>query len=138
MDWLCTSHGPVPGDRLYRDAWRNAANILRGEKRRRNRELRSWRLSEDSSTAIMEQESFEQLVDSIRRTLPDKDMQAVFDTWIAGGRPTSAFASALGIAHTAPAEQARRVKREKDRMHKHLRRSVAVQELVQGWLRSRS
>jgi hypothetical protein len=123
---------------LYRDAWRNAANILSGEKRRRYRELRSWRPSEDSSTAIMEQESIEQLVDSIRRTLPDKDMQAVFDTWIAGGRRSSAFARALGITDMGPAEQGKRVKRAKDRLLKHLRRSVAAHQLAREWLQVRS
>jgi hypothetical protein len=65
-------------------------------------------------------------------------MQAVFDIWIAGGRDSSAFASALGITYMAPAEQAKHVKREKDRMQKHLHRSVAVRQLVHGWLRTRS
>jgi hypothetical protein len=86
----------------------------------------------------MEQESIEHLVDSVRRALPDKDMQAVFAIWIACGRDYSAFVSALGITHMSPAEQTKRVKREKDRMQKCLRRSVAVQQLVQGWLRMRS
>ena len=62
-------------------------------------------------------------VQRIFALVPDPKDRAVLRLMLDGERSTSAFAHALGISHLAKREREEGVKRCKDRLIKHIRRS---------------
>ncbi len=122
----------VPLDRfLSQAAWRNVANSVRGEKRRKAREEKSV---EDTESKIVElhpsmgnhnqneaQLQQQRLADLIH-TLENPMDRKVLELQMGGERRTEEFAKVMGISHLSAAEQRREVKRTKDRIGVHLRR----------------
>jgi hypothetical protein len=122
----------VPLDRFLRkNAWRNIANTVRGEVRRRRREQTAAAIA---PLVELHPAVGNDLQDELaRRTaqhqrelaaLPgdiEKEMQRLRH---GGERRTAEFAKVLGIAHLPTSEQRREVKRAKDRIDKILSRKL--------------
>lgn len=114
-------------------AWRNVANAVRGEKRRRWREdefvRRSAGADVEDESALGKLVGQEERADQARRIQQLMDLctsdtdREVLRLRLAGERGTDAFARILGIEHLPPGEQRRGVKRAKDRIDKMIRRS---------------
>lgn len=123
----------VPLDRfLSTAAWRNIANSLRGEHRRKAREEKAHAaygeplvaLDPTAGNLLQQEESAQRRrreveVMQMVRTPAD---QEIVTLRLQGERRTEVFADILGIAHLPAAEQRRAVKRAKDRIDKVLRR----------------
>ena len=123
---------------LKQAAWRNAANLHRGGKRRQEREQR-WTGEIDTSrvadgSALGKLIEGEDLAERDRRVrelmarLADDGDRAVLGLRLYGERNLDAFAIALGITALPIAKQRRMVKQAKDRIDKVLKRA---------WRRSR-
>lgn len=125
----------VPLDRfLSMAAWRNVANSLRSEKRRRAREEKAAQLQpvpdvelrppvgnkeqEEKNQQRHQQQQREELMCRLQDPLERK----ILELRLSGERRTSVFAEALDIQHLPPAKQRREVKRAKDRVDQKLRR----------------
>lgn len=122
----------VPLDRfLYTAAWRNTANSLRGETRRKAREEKAGdayaefavELDPAAGNLLQEenvrrQQQQRELM-SILQDLKDRQIMALR---LQGERRTEAFAKILEISHLPMDAQRREVKRAKDRIDKILRR----------------
>lgn len=118
---------------LTRAAWRNVANSVRGERRRRTREERYGASSavEDvehpSPLGILLQEEEtaerERRIDELMELLPAEADRELLRLRLGGERRTGAFAKVLGITELPIEEQRRAVKREKDRIDKVIRRA---------------
>jgi RNA polymerase sigma-70 factor, ECF subfamily len=128
----------VPLDRfLSIAAWRNVANTLRQEKRRKVREEKA----EESSVAglveldpvvgnlLQKEEAVwqQQQREAVMNVLHNPIDQEIWTLRLQGERRTEAFAEVLGIQHLPLAAQRREVKRAKDRIDKLLRRHVGDQ-----------
>lgn len=124
--------GGGPRAFLKRAAWRNAANLDRGSKRRKRRED-NW--MGDPSTAGVEHRSglgmliqaedqaeLDRRIAELEALLPEAGDRAVLRLRLAGERGVAAFASVLGVAHLSPTEQRKVVKQVKDRIDKVLKR----------------
>jgi len=122
----------VPLDRFLRhNAWRNVANIVRSEKRRRQREgiaagmapvveLHPAVGNPLQNEITKRQQEQEREVASLDEPL-DREVQKLRQS---GERRTEAFAKILGISHLPEADQRREVKKTKDRIDKILRRKA--------------
>lgn len=118
---------------LARAAWRNVANAMRGEKRRRAREERyGARAIREAVEQITPAGILEQKEDAAERRrrvahlmalFPDEKDREVLRLKLAGERRTVEFARILGIDHLPVAEQREIVKRTKDRIEKVIRRT---------------
>lgn len=112
-------------------AWRNIANILRGETRRKTREAKAVEMADQNvvelylPTGNLLQNAVlgtTQGHDELARLLPDPTDQQVFKLKSLGERRTEAFAKAMGIAHLPIEQQRREVKKTKDRIDKIMER----------------
>jgi len=127
------SGGVDPRGYLSRAAWRNAANLWRGSRRRGRRE-KEWatdlavaRVADDSvvGTLIQEEEKAhqERQLAKLMSLLPNESDQRVLRLRLQGERRMESFALALGIGHLSIEEQRSRVKRVKDRIDKVIKRA---------------
>jgi RNA polymerase sigma-70 factor (ECF subfamily) len=122
----------IPLDRfLHMAAWRNVANSLRGEKRRKAREEQASCVFGEPLVALdpaagnlLQEEVAQQQRQQTRlmSMLPNQQDQQILALRLQGERRTEAFAEILQISHLPIAEQRREVKRAKDRIDKLLRR----------------
>lgn len=123
----------VPLDRfLYTAAWRNVANSLRGETRRKAREEKAGHAYAEFAVELdpaagnlLQEEEIEQLhrqqVELMSTLSGEKDRQ-ILALRLQGERRTEAFAKILEISHLPMDAQRREVKQAKDRIDKILRR----------------
>ncbi|MBI3245335.1 MAG: hypothetical protein HYZ50_02375 [Deltaproteobacteria bacterium] len=123
----------IPLDRfLGRTAWRNVANILRGEKRRKAREERAGQenlilaveLDPTAGNLLQKEETVlqQRRQEQLRNVLQDPKDQQILALRLQGERRTERFVEILGIGHLPIGEQRRAVKRTKDRIDKILHR----------------
>jgi DNA-directed RNA polymerase specialized sigma24 family protein len=118
----------VPLDRyLHRNAWRNVANFLRQEKRRKIREEKSAELYPVVELSASAGNPSEDNENSHRRhhllaLLKDTRDRQVLELRLQGERRTSEFAKALGISHLPIETQRLEVKKAKDRISKVISR----------------
>jgi DNA-directed RNA polymerase specialized sigma24 family protein len=85
-------------------------------------------LSVEEQTAILASPVWQQL----RAIVPNPTDQEIVLLMMEDVRPTSQYAAVLGITHLPPKEQARAVKRNKDRLKKWLQRHMHRPELANG------
>jgi RNA polymerase sigma-70 factor (ECF subfamily) len=111
---------------IYRASWRNVADRIDSERRRRHRERRYaqefqrgvvFPCSEDvpSQAATLTQ---------IAGTVIDEGERSALQLWLRGERRTAPLGAALGLAALSAAEQRREVKRFKDRVVKRILRAA--------------
>lgn len=124
----------VPLDRfLAQAAWRNVANIVRGEQRRKAREIKASTSAPAEELVELDVAAGNLLQDQERRrqrqarellqmveNLVDK---RILELRLAGERRTEEFARVMNISHLPKEHQRREVKRAKDRIDKFLVRS---------------
>lgn len=124
----------VPLDRfLAQAAWRNVANIIRGEQRRKAREIKASTSAPAEELVELDVAAGNLLQDQERRrqrqagellkmveNLVDK---RILELRLAGERRTEEFARVMNISHLPKERQRREVKRAKDRIDKFLQRS---------------
>jgi hypothetical protein len=135
---------PAPADAnlrsfLYRAAWRNLHDISKSERARKERE-RAWARDGESTTTVSEEDfdRLRQAIAQIQELLPDDRLRKVFALRAGGERRTSVYADALGIELGEAANAAVVVKREKDRLDKHLRRDVRIRRIAGAALQRES
>jgi hypothetical protein len=122
---------------LQMASWRNVANLVRGEKRRKVREERATTYRQtnvvelDLGAGKVMQEDEErrqrQTVDMFN-SLTDSTDRRILELRLSGERSTEAFAKILGISGLAIEAQRRRVKQAKDRIDKILRRRGGINQ----------
>jgi RNA polymerase sigma-70 factor (ECF subfamily) len=123
----------VPLDRfLQKAAWRNVANSLRGENRRKAREEKAGQEYVESvveldpvvGNLLQQEENVRrhQQQTKLMNTFQNPKDQQIMVLRLQGERRTEAFAKILGISHQPMDVQRREVKRAKDRIDKILRR----------------
>lgn len=122
---------------LQKAAWRNVANSLRGEKRRKAREEKVGQ--EDVASAVeldpvvgnlLQREEHvqrQQQRAELMNTLQYPKDQQILRLRLQGERRTEAFAEVLAITHLSIKVQRQEVKRAKDRIDKILRRHMGDQ-----------
>jgi RNA polymerase sigma-70 factor (ECF subfamily) len=113
-------------------AWRNAANLLRGSRRRGVRE-QLW-ITLETGSPVEDAEALGRLIEAedeserrkqvaeLNALLPDERDRAVLRLRLDGERKVECFSEVLGIGHLPKAEQRRIVKQTKDRIDKVIRR----------------
>jgi RNA polymerase sigma-70 factor (ECF subfamily) len=114
-------------------AWRNVANAVRGQRRRRQREERFGRTLASADVEVggslgklidEEEEAVRhERVEALMSLCADESDRRVLRLRLAGERRTEAFAQALGLENLPAPEQRRLVKRAKDRIDKMIRRN---------------
>ncbi len=116
---------------LQMASWRNVANLVRSEKRRRVREERA---TGDRQTLVVELDPAagkvkqeddgrrEQRKAEMLNSLTDPTDRRVLELRLSGERRTEVFANVLGISSLPMDIQRRKVKQAKDRIDKILRR----------------
>jgi hypothetical protein len=121
----------VPLDRfLAQAAWRNVANLVRGEQRRKVREEKSVGYSGEQNVelhpsvgnSLQNAEQSQEQQAELMQMLDDPMDKKVFELRLTGERRTAVFAQVMGISHLPLAEQRRTVKKAKDRIDVLLRR----------------
>lgn len=123
----------VPLDRfLQKAAWRNVANSLRGENRRKAREEKAGQeyvasaveLDPVVGNLLHQEENVRRQQQQARlmNTLQNPKDQQIMALRLQGERRAEVFAKILGISHRPMDVQRREVKRAKDRIDKILRR----------------
>lgn len=125
----------VPLDRfLSTAAWRNVANAVRGEVRRKARERKVGQADREAAVELgapagnllrEETERHRRQRSELMKKLKDRKDQRILELRMQGDRRTEAFAKILGISHLPADAQRRGVKRAKDRIDKALRRRKA-------------
>lgn len=124
-DQLPTQMGPLVESHLYRASWRNLANTLESERRRRLRDDRYGRMREWSNSDSRSSDTFNATEDTWSRVrllaADDTDLRAL-RLWF-DGASAGAIADALGCSEQSPQQQSAEVKRFKDRIKKRARRS---------------
>jgi len=115
---------------LYRAAWRNVANSLDSEVKRRRRESRyATETAREDATRRMSQfsDSIEgDLMRQILKLATNDGERTALACWLTGERRTEPLAQALGVGVLSIVEQRRTVKQFKDRILKRIRRRVRV------------
>jgi hypothetical protein len=124
---------------LYRAAWRNLRDITASERARKGRE-RAWTAEQAQYTSISVagESRLEQVIALIQELLPDERLRTVFALRACGERRTSVYAAALELEEGDPAEAAAVVKREKDRLDKHLPRDARIRRIAAAALQRRA
>jgi hypothetical protein len=105
----------------------NLLNLLVAEKSHKSVELETLNSvneteGDDIEESLIQREVNDRVMQQIRQILPDPVDQEVALLMISGIRDTSSFAEKLNIQHYDPEEQARIVKRQKDRIKVSLKR----------------
>jgi len=123
----------VPLDRfLAQAAWRNVANIVRGEQRRKAREIKASsapaeelvELDVTAGNLLQEQERRRQRqARELMQMVENLVDKRILELRLAGERRTEEFARVMNISHLPKERQRREVKRAKDRIDKFLERS---------------
>jgi hypothetical protein len=110
---------------LHLAAWRNLRDVAADDRARQERE-RTWAREQGRFTRSSEAVHVElaQPVELIRDLLPNDRLRAVFALTATGKRRTSVYGEALGLDADDAANAAAVVKRENDRLDKHLRRDA--------------
>jgi RNA polymerase sigma-70 factor (ECF subfamily) len=127
----------IPLDRfLAQAAWRNLANIVRGETRRKGREKRAVfdlpcdefvELDPAAGNFLQEEEiRRQQQAAELLEKVKDSVDKRVLELQLKGERRTKEFARVMNISHLSVEKQRREVKRAKDRIDKLLKRSRKV------------
>ena len=119
---------------VARAAWRNIANSLRRERRRRLREAKTADFFDKSVEVpppagnIPWKENLEDRpqLEALAQALTSPADIEILELRARGERRTEVFAETLGISHLPVGEQRRQVKRAKDRIDKQLRRRKTV------------
>ncbi len=128
----------VPLDRfLQMAAWRNVANSMRGEKRRKTREEKAFHAYgeppvelESAVGNLLQKEKNEQRRQQqvkLMTALQSETDRQILALRLQGERRTEVFAKVLGISLLPIKDQRREVKRAKDRIDKLLRRQLGGQ-----------
>lgn len=122
----------VPLDRfLAGAAWRNVANLLTSERRRKRREKKACGEKREGSVALdplarnlqrEEREECEERQAAMFAALAEPRDREILALRLAGVRETAAFARILNITELPPEHQRVEVKRHKDRIARFLRR----------------
>lgn len=113
------------GARMYQASWRNLANLLDVERRRRSRETKYAKLIPTAYTPHPEAELPVEQRDAtttLKFAVSDPE-RAALRLWLGGERRSAPLASALGLSHLAPSAQRQEVKRFKDRLLKRFARA---------------
>jgi RNA polymerase sigma-70 factor, ECF subfamily len=124
----------VPLDRfLALAAWRNVANSVRGEKRRKLRELKALTAVPDEELVELDVTAGNMLQDQekdrqhqaaqLLRMVGNPVDKKILKLRLAGERRTEEFARIMNISYLPKDSQRREVKRAKDRIDKFLQRS---------------
>jgi RNA polymerase sigma-70 factor (ECF subfamily) len=124
----------VPLDRfLALAAWRNVANSVRGEKRRKLRELKALTAVPDEELVELDVTAGNMLQDQekdrqhqaaqLLRMVGNPVDKKILKLRLAGERRTEEFARIMNISYLPKNSQRREVKRAKDRIDKFLQRS---------------
>jgi hypothetical protein len=124
----------VPLDRfLALAAWRNVANSVRGEKRRKLRELKALTAVPDEELVELDVTAGNMLQDQekdrqhqaaqLLRMVGNPVDKKILKLRLAGERRTEEFARIMNISYLPKESQRREVKRAKDRIDKFLQRS---------------
>jgi len=130
--WIFDQTLGVPLNRfLAKASWRNIANLLRNESRRRAREAKTAEMADKNvvelypamgnltqNAALDAKKGLEELA----RLLPDPTDQKIFKLKAMGERRTQIFSKAMGITHLPIEQQTREVKKAKDRIDKIMER----------------
>ena len=115
---------------LQMASWRNVANLVRGEKRRKAREQRAAGDPETSSVELdaaagnvaqEEDQRHRWQMAQMRDVLDNSVDRKILQLRLSGERRTQAYAEVLGISGLAADIQRRKVKQAKDRIDKVLR-----------------
>lgn len=121
---------------LYRAAWRNARDIVASDRRRTERERR-WAAEaahaccgSHEDRAQLGYEDCAEVCGAILCNLPDDRCRTFFRVWMRGEIRTEAYARAIGIQKLSEPRKRKEVKREKDRLVKHLRRNPVIRSLA--------
>jgi RNA polymerase sigma-70 factor (ECF subfamily) len=128
----------VPLDRfLARAAWRNVANSVRGEKRRKLGELKALMAVPDEELVELDVAAGNMLQDQeknrrhqaaqLMRMVENSVDKKILELRLAGERRTEEFARVMNISHLPKESQRREVKRAKDRIDKFLQRRKGVE-----------
>ncbi len=128
----------VPLDRFLQGAaWRNVANLLRGETRRKAREEKAGQdyiepaveLDPVVGNLLQREEKVQHQRQwaELMRTLQNPKDQQILALRLQGERRTEVFTKILEITHLPTEAQRREVKRAKDRIDKMLRRHTGGQ-----------
>jgi hypothetical protein len=113
---------------LYRASWRNVANLLDAERRRRTREAQYARLlaSERArgTQSYTDCDDHSACGDRLAVLAKGEAERVALHLWVNGERHSEALARALGVSTLSVQAQRQEVKRFKDRISKRARRSV--------------
>lgn len=115
----------------------NLLNLLAAEKSHEFVELEPLNSvneteGDDIEELLIQREVNDRVMQQIRQILPDPVDQEVVSLMISGIRDTSSFAEKLNIQHCDPEEQARIVKRHKDRIKVSLKRKYRRESSIDG------
>lgn len=115
---------------LYRAAWRNVANSLRNDVRRRRREARyAGEAAPQKTPGTLTERSVRIGAEMTRRILAgslDNTERGALGLWLHGERRTEPLAQALGAGTLPVRQQRREVKRFKDRSRSRICRLLRV------------
>jgi RNA polymerase sigma-70 factor (ECF subfamily) len=122
----------IPLDRfLATAAWRNVANLVEGERRRKRRERKVGGEQREAHVALdplarniwqEELQQFGEKQEAMLQALGDPKDKEIWTLRLQGVRDTTAFGRLLGITHLPLQRQREEVKRHKDRIARFLRR----------------
>lgn len=136
IDWQ-SGQGYPEHRSLYRDTWRNCADMVDADFRRKAREHAwceaNYHNSVDIRTTWLHR-NLPQLLNEIANLMHDDAMRATFTCWFAGERSTRVYANALGLGDLAAELQQDEVQRHKDRLRKFLRRSDAAKRALRQFM----
>ena len=125
-DRFDTSRGVPLASFLQLVAWRNLANRLEADTRRRRREATYASMQRAPTEATPSDQ--EHTAGPTRARMVELGHKGVernaLQIWLAGERRTAVLATALGIANLPSPEQRREVKRFKDRLRKRFERAA--------------
>jgi RNA polymerase sigma-70 factor, ECF subfamily len=116
---------------LAKAAWRNLANSVRGEKRRKAREQKA--MDEPCNKTVelhpragnpnqKDSSNQKERYEDLMKALDSRVDQEILKLRLRGERRTTVFAQILGILHLPASDQRREVKRAKDRIDVRLKR----------------
>jgi hypothetical protein len=139
LDWLRSARRDKTKDArgfLFRAAWRNLLDLGVSERARRDRE-RDWSAFRLDDTRIRREDEsvVGRAITEIRERLSDDRLRIVFDLRARGERRTAVYARALGVEAEDSGMLRRSIKREKDRLDKHLQRDPEVRRIAAEALR---
>jgi hypothetical protein len=113
----------VPLDRvLYHRAWRNVANLLMSDQKRRTREMYYAQAAIVAMSSGKPVRAAQGQTTLLLGLVADDSERDALRLWLEGERRTTPLASILGVAALSLSEQRRTVKRFKDRIRNRVKR----------------